>query len=97
MATHYEDSAKVFKALCDANRLQILEILLDGEICACKLLEALNIGQSTLSHHTRILCDSGIVTGRRDGKWMRFSIDRKGAKMAKDLLSEFTKPKSSRK
>ncbi|MEF2600758.1 MAG: metalloregulator ArsR/SmtB family transcription factor, partial [Fusobacterium mortiferum] len=46
----FEEAAKIFKAFCDPNRLMILEILKDGEQCACKLLEQLNIGQPTLSH-----------------------------------------------
>lgn len=49
--TENEKRARVFKAFCDANRLTILELLQGGEKCACKLLEELNIGQSTLSHH----------------------------------------------
>lgn len=97
MTLNYEDSAKVFKALCDANRLQILDILRGGEECACNLLDMLHIGQSTLSHHMKILCDSGIVTSRRDGKWMRYSIDPKEAAKAKQLLEEFTKLKTPQK
>ncbi|MDR0291443.1 MAG: metalloregulator ArsR/SmtB family transcription factor, partial [Elusimicrobium sp.] len=89
--------AKVFKALCDANRLQIIDILRGGEECACKLLDALNIGQSTLSHHMKILCESGIVAGRRNGKWMFYSIDPKETKKAKKLLLELTKIKTSQK
>lgn len=54
MRNHSED-AKVFKAFCDVNRLRILEMLSTGEKCACKLLDELQIGQSTLSHHMKIL------------------------------------------
>ena len=53
--------ADVFKAFCDENRIRILKLLTTGEKCACKLLEELNITQPTLSHHMKILCDSGIV------------------------------------
>ena len=66
--------AYVFKALGDENRIQILKLLHNGEKCACKLLDALNISQPTLSHHMKILCDAGIVNGRKDGKWMHYSI-----------------------
>ena len=86
-----KQSAKVFKALCDANRLRILELLCCGEMCACHLLEALHIGQPTLSHHMKILCDSGIVAGRKDGKWTHYSIDKKGADNAERLFEQFTK------
>ncbi len=97
MVMNYKDSADVFKALCDANRLQIIDVLRGGEECACNLLRMLNIGQSTLSHHMKILCDSGIVKGRREGKWMRYCIDAKGAQKAKLLLEAFTKLKASQK
>lgn len=89
MRDHTED-AKVFKALCDVNRLQILEMLRSGEKCACKLLDALDISQSTLSHHMKILCDSGLVSGRKEGKWTHYSIDSKGAEYAAKLLDILT-------
>ncbi len=88
MASEYTETAKVFKAFCDENRLQILELLRSGEKCACKLLDELHIGQSTLSHHMRILCDSGIVRGRKEGKWVHYSIDPAGAERAKQLLNQ---------
>ena len=83
-------TALIFKALCDENRIRILKMLRNGEKCACKLLEELNVTQPTLSHHMKILCDSGIVTGRKEGKWMHYSISEDGAKAAADLLKELT-------
>lgn len=68
----------VFKALCDENRVQILKYLMGGEKCACKLLDDLNIAQSTLSHHMKILTDSGLVVGRKEGKWMHYSVSAEG-------------------
>ena len=88
MASEYAQAAKVFKAFCDENRLQILGLLRSGEKCACKLLDELHIGQSTLSHHMKILCDSGVVQGRKDGKWVHYSIDPAGAERAKQLLKQ---------
>lgn len=66
---------QTFKALGDENRLTIMNLLNDGEMCACKLLEALNICQSTLSHHMKILCDSNLVKYRKVGKWMFYSVN----------------------
>lgn len=65
MENRHGKSARVFKAFCDENRLQVLELLQSGEKCACVLLEDLKISQPTLSHHMKILCESGIVTGRK--------------------------------
>lgn len=86
METIHQEHAKVFKAFCDENRLQILEMLRSGEKCACKLLDELDIGQSTLSHHMKILCESGIVQSRRQGKWIHYSINAEGSQHAKELL-----------
>lgn len=88
MASEYIENAKVFKAFCDENRLRILELLRSGEKCACKLLEELHISQSTLSHHMKLLCDAGVVQGRKEGKWVHYSIDTQGAEKAVDLLKE---------
>ena len=90
MDNKYIDSARVFKAFCDENRLMILEMLQSGEKCACVLLEKLNIVQSTLSHHMKILVDSGIVSARKEGKWTYYSISNKGVIVAKDLLIKLT-------
>ena len=70
-----ETVARIFKAFCDPNRLSVLELLQAGEMCACKILEDLNIGQPTLSHHMKILCDAGIVSVRKEGKWMHYSLN----------------------
>ena len=83
-------AALVFKAFCDENRVHILRMLTSGEKCACKLLEELNVTQPTLSHHMKILCDSGIVVARKEGKWMYYSISAEGAEVAAELLKELT-------
>lgn len=90
LVNEYEKNAKVFKAFCDENRLMILGLLQTGEKCACRLLEDLNIGQSTLSHHMRILCDSGVVSARKEGKWIHYSISLEGSVYAKELLDKIT-------
>lgn len=83
-------TALIFKAFCDENRIRIVKMLRSGEKCACKLLEELNVTQPTLSHHMKILCDSGIVVGRKDGKWMHYSISAEGTRVAVDCLKELT-------
>lgn len=83
-------TALIFKALSDENRLRILQLLRNGEICACKLLEELNITQPTLSHHMKILCDSEIVSVRKEGKWMHYSISAEGSENAVQLLKYLT-------
>lgn len=88
MELNEKKMALVFKALSDENRIRILKLLRSGEKCACKLLEELNISQPTLSHHMKILCDAGIVAGRKEGKWMHYSICCEGARRIRDLMKE---------
>ena len=87
-----KDNVKIFKALCDENRLSILDLLKDGEKCACVLLEDLSISQSTLSHHMKILCESGIVSGREEGKWTYYSLSTKGCANVKKLFETLITP-----
>ena len=84
-------TATIFKACCDENRIRILKLLTTGEKCGCKLLEEINVTQPTLSHHMKILCDSGVVVGRKEGKWMHYSISHEGAAVAMKCLQELTK------
>ena len=90
MATVYEKRAKVFKALCDERRQRILELLHSGEKCACVLIDEMGMPQSSLSYHMKILCDSGIVTSREEGKWTYYQISRQGSEKAIELLKEIT-------
>lgn len=89
-------TALLFKAFCDENRIHILNLLCGGEKCACRLLEEMNISQPTLSHHMKILCDSGIVIGRKEGKWMHYRISPEGVQTAKDYLSGLTAVNAAR-
>lgn len=68
------DVALICKALGDSNRLQIVQMLSEGEKCACKLLEQFEITQPTLSHHMKILCECGLVEVRKEGKWSHYSL-----------------------
>lgn len=87
-----QKSAKVFKALSDSNRLAVLELLQSGEKCACVLLEQLDLTQPGLSYHMKILCESGIVSSRQEGKWMYYRLNAEGREHAVDLLKDFTTP-----
>lgn len=87
-------AAAIFKALGDEHRIHILKLLRSGEKCACKLLETLDISQPTLSHHMKILCDAGIVTGRKEGKWMHYSICCEGICLVREQLLKLLTPGS---
>lgn len=71
----YEKNSKIFKALSDPKRLKILDLLSCGEKCACEILEYFNFTQPTLSHHMKVLIDSGLVDTRKEGIWNYYKIN----------------------
>jgi len=82
--------ALICKALVDENRVQIIKMLTGGELCACKILDAFNITQPTLSHHMKILTDCNLVNSRKEGKWTYYSINCNKFSDFKSAVSEFT-------
>lgn len=92
MDPELQKSARVFKALCDPNRLAILALLRGGEKCACVLLEQLELTQPGLSYHMKILCESGIVASRQEGKWTHYRLSAAGRDWALELLRQLTTP-----
>ena len=69
-----ESLTRWFKALSDPNRLRILDRLRSGERCVCELTDVLDAGQSLLSFHLKTLKDAGLVTDRREGRWMHYAL-----------------------
>lgn len=90
-----EEMVIIFKAFSDESRLSILGLLKDGEMCGNDILEKMKISQSTLSHHMKLLCESGVVVGRRQGKWMYYSISAMGAETAAKMMQELLDAKVS--
>lgn len=87
---------RVFRAFSDANRVRILELLCRGEQCACVLLEDMRITQPTLSHHMKILCESGIVKSRRVGRWSYYAINTDGCEYGGRLLTALARRRMGR-
>lgn len=67
--------ARAFHALADRKRLEIVRLLTNGERCVCDLTEVVGAKQSLLSFHLKILREAGLVTSRRRGKWMYYSLN----------------------
>ena len=83
------EDVKIFKALADENRLEIIMLLKSGEKCGCKLLDALKIGQPTLSHHMHTLCEAGLVNARKEGKWTYYSLSSEGMALMGGLIEKY--------
>src|ERR671912_113493 len=73
--TDPDRAARLFHALSDSTRLSILQRLRFGERCVCDLTDALDAAQSRLSFHLKVLKDAGLVTDRRDGRWMYYTLN----------------------
>lgn len=67
--------AAAFAALADPVRLRLLSLVAEaGEVCSCDLLEPLGKSQPTVSHHTKILSEAGLITGEKRGRWVWWSV-----------------------
>ena len=86
MEDQYLKMAKIFKALGDPKRIQILDLLAGGEKCACVLLESFHVSQPTLSHDMKQLIDAGIVRSRREGQRTIYSLNTEVIKGMQPLL-----------
>lgn len=78
-----------FKALGDDHRLQILRLLSEKQLSAGEILASMDIVQSTLSHHMKVLTDSGVVTAARSGKWTIYSVNMEVMRSASAFLDDF--------
>lgn len=90
-ANGFSGDARRFHALADPNRLAILSALQQGEKCACDLLEDLQISQPTLSHHMKLLVDSGLVAARKEGRWMHYSIVPATAQSFRAMMAQYAR------
>ena len=78
-----------FRALGDETRLALLDVISRGELTVAELVAATGLGQSLVSHHLRTLRDAGLVSTRRDGRWIFYSMATAGLAKAKLVLYEF--------
>lgn len=78
-------AAQLFHALSDETRLEIVRLLSHGERCVCELQNVLDAAQSRLSFHLKTLKDAGLVSDRRDGRWIYYALNRD----ALDEIAEF--------
>ena len=87
MAVDYENISKKLKVISDPKRLRIIDMLSCDELCACEILEKFDISQPTLSHDMRKLEEVGLVSSRREGKNIYYSLDKTSLDELEDSLS----------
>lgn len=80
---------RIMKALSDPNRVRVLKLLQEGELCVCEIQKVLGLAQSTVSKHMKLLEDAGLVDRKRQGTWMIYSLaDESETEYAQIMLSE---------
>jgi ArsR family transcriptional regulator, arsenate/arsenite/antimonite-responsive transcriptional repressor len=88
-------AAALFHALSDGTRFSILQRLRFGERCVCDLTDALDAAQSRLSFHLKVLKDAGLVTDRRDGRWMYYTLNTETLSEVAELIESLALPPSA--
>ncbi len=91
-----ERAARLFHALADETRLRVLGLLRGGEECVCNLTDVLETGQSRLSFHLKTLKDSGLVSDRRQGRWIYYALNAAALEEAERLLAGLRRPEGRR-
>jgi ArsR family transcriptional regulator, arsenate/arsenite/antimonite-responsive transcriptional repressor len=87
-----EQALRIFRALGDENRLRLIAQLRDGEQCVCDLSEAIGASQPLLSFHLKTLKDAGLVTDRREGRWVYYTLNAEAVEDAQRLLGQMKPP-----
>ena len=80
-------AAELFHALSDPIRVDVVAMLMDGERCVCDLMDDLGLQQSRLSWHLKALADAGVISGRREGRWNYYSLNKDALAEASDFLA----------
>ena len=88
MEERYVKMAQIFKALSNPKRVQIFDMLSNGEKCACFLLEHFHITQPTLSHDMKLLIDAGIVKSHREGQRILYSLNIDSLQMMQAVMQK---------
>lgn len=90
-----EEIVALFKALADSNRLDILDVLMQGDSCNCELNERLGLPANLLSHHLRVLREAKLINSRRDtvdSRWIYYSVDKDAIIKWRTWFTEFLDP-----
>ncbi len=89
----YQKLTSICKAMSDPTRIQILDMLSCGKMCACEILQGLQISQSTLSHHMKVLISCQLVIGEKKATWIHYSLNREKISEFHKLITAITEPK----
>jgi ArsR family transcriptional regulator len=86
-------ATSIFHALSDETRLAVVQMLGDGERCVCDLQAALDVAQSRLSFHLKVLKEAGLVSDRKDGRWSYYTLVPDALTEAHDIVHALASPR----
>jgi len=70
-----EDISKLMVSFSDPFRLEIIDLMMDGEVCVCDIMKLTNLSQSRISYHIKILKEAGLISDRQEGRWVYYKLD----------------------
>ena len=70
-----EQFVEIMESLSDPIRVNIIELMMNGEICVCDIVKVTGMSQSKISYHIKILKDSGLISDRQEGRWVYYRLD----------------------
>ena len=85
------------ESLSDPIRLNILELMMNGEICVCDIVKVTGLSQSKISYHIKILKDSGLISDRQEGRWVYYSLNKESLFLIKEWITSLTDYSSNSK
>ena len=87
----------IMESLSDPIRINILELMMDGEICVCDIVKVTGLSQSKISYHIKILKDSGLISDRQEGRWVYYKWDLQGLSDIKNWMGNLSQSSSSKR
>ncbi len=85
-----KEAREMLKALAEPLRLQIIESLSTGEKCVCDLMEEINLAQSKISFHLKVLKEAGLITDRQSGRWVYYKLEIRALRDLQGWLNQLT-------
>ena len=87
----------IMESLSDPIRINILELMMGGEICVCDIVKVTGLSQSKISYHIKILKDSGLISDRQEGRWVYYSLNKESLFLIKEWITSLTDYSSNKK
>ena len=92
-----ENISKLMVSFSDPFRLEIIDLMMDGEVCVCDIMKLTNLSQSRISYHIKILKEAGLISDRQEGRWVYYSLKKEALFLIKEWITSLTDYSSNKK